>query len=113
MTPITQQDLKEFCAQRYGNQAWLSRKSGYGTAGIATFLHHGYGLSERARGILAQTIAQHGHQRMEVGGRFFEGKPCRSCGGTLRYRANSRCVPCHLKRCQEEHQRTKQGESKQ
>ena len=113
MNPITQQELAEFCAARYGNLTWLSRKSGYGTLGISTFLHHGYGLSEQARGILAQTIAQHGHQRKEMGGHFFEGKPCRSCGGTLRYRAQNRCVPCHLRRCQEEYQRTKQGESKQ
>lgn len=29
--------------------------------------------------------------------RFFEGKPCRSCGSTTRYKTSQRCVACCLK----------------
>ena len=25
----------------------------------------------------------------------FDGKPCSTCGGTLRYKAFKHCVPCH------------------
>ena len=40
---------------------------------------------------LRRKAAQHGQ-------RHYTGKPCRACGGTLRYTSNAGCVSCQIKK---------------
>lgn len=111
MNPITQQELKEFCAARYGNQACLARRAGYVSSSISDFLRFGCGLGIQARINLAQTIAQHQRQHDDRRSRTFEGSPCRNCGDTLRYTKGRQCVPCHRKKCLEQYHSRKNREA--
>lgn len=113
MNPITQRELAEFCAQRYGNQAWLARRAGYTHSSISDFLRLGCGLGIQARINLAQTIAQHQRQHDDRRNSMtFEGSPCRNCGGTLRYTKGRQCTHCQRKKCLEQYHSRKNQESK-
>ncbi len=35
---------------------------------------------------------------------FFQGRPCKRCGGTLRYTSNRNCVPCQKMHAERDHQ---------
>ncbi len=111
MNPITQQELKEFCAARYGNLTWLSRKSGHSASSFSRFIKTGGGMSVHVRVELAQTIAQHKRPQVEANHRMFDGSPCLYCGGTLRYRRTLKCVQCRREQAAERRKAKPEGSS--
>lgn len=45
----------------------------------------------------------------ELGFRFYDGTPCRTCGGTNRYVMTGRCVPCERRTCRARQDKIRQA----
>lgn len=94
---MTPEELRE-ALKPHGAGKILAALSGYSACYISQISHGTKPGLEHVLRDLQACLPEAQRILQQNGARTCDGKPCKHCGGTLRYISNSSCVPCAKKR---------------